>query len=37
LADAIHLAVSAKAKGHDFQIARSAAPAVARHMSTTGG
>jgi GTP 3',8-cyclase len=29
--------VDAKPKGHDFQIARSSAPAVARHMSTTGG
>jgi len=37
LADAIRLAVDAKPKGHDFQIARSATPAVARHMSTTGG
>jgi cyclic pyranopterin phosphate synthase len=34
---AIRNAVDAKPKGHDFQIARSAAPAVARHMSTTGG
>jgi cyclic pyranopterin phosphate synthase len=37
LVDAIRLAVDAKPKGHDFQIARAAAPAVARHMSTTGG
>ncbi|MCR5877811.1 GTP 3',8-cyclase MoaA [Phenylobacterium sp. J367] len=37
LADAIRLAVDAKPKGHDFQIARAAAPAVRRHMSTTGG
>ncbi|MEO8113546.1 MAG: GTP 3',8-cyclase MoaA [Phenylobacterium sp.] len=37
LADAIRLAVDGKPKGHDFQIARQAAPAVARHMSTTGG
>ena len=37
LADAIRLAVDAKPQGHDFQIARHAAPAVARHMSTTGG
>ncbi|HEX3700444.1 MAG TPA: hypothetical protein VHV27_07200, partial [Phenylobacterium sp.] len=29
--------VDAKPKGHDFRIARDAAPAVARHMSTTGG
>jgi GTP 3',8-cyclase len=34
---AIRLAVDAKPKGHDFQISRSSAPAVARHMSTTGG
>ena len=34
---AIRNAVDAKPKGHDFQIARSSAPAVARHMSTTGG
>lgn len=37
LVDAIRLAVDAKPQGHDFQIARSSAPAVARHMSTTGG
>jgi cyclic pyranopterin phosphate synthase len=37
LADAIRLAVDAKPKGHDFHIARAAPPAVARHMSTTGG
>lgn len=37
LTQAILAAVDAKPKGHDFQIARSAAPAVARHMSTTGG
>ncbi len=36
LVSAIRLAVDAKPKGHDFQIER-AAPAVARHMSTTGG
>jgi GTP 3',8-cyclase len=35
--EAIRLAIDAKPKGHDFEIARSAAPAVARHMSTTGG
>ncbi len=35
--DAIRLAVDAKPQGHDFQMARSSAPAVARHMSTTGG
>lgn len=34
---AIRRAVDEKPKGHDFQIVRSAAPAVARHMSTTGG
>jgi cyclic pyranopterin phosphate synthase len=34
---AIRGAVDAKPKGHDFKIARDAAPAVARHMSTTGG
>lgn len=37
LMDAIRLAVDAKPKGHDFQIVRHSAPAVARHMSTTGG
>ena len=37
LEDAIRLAVDAKPQGHDFQMARSSAPAVARHMSTTGG
>ncbi|WP_340645059.1 GTP 3',8-cyclase MoaA [Phenylobacterium sp.] len=37
LEDAIRLAVDAKPEGHDFQIVRSSAPAVARHMSTTGG
>lgn len=37
LVDAIRLAVDGKPKGHDFKIARAAAPAVARHMSTTGG
>jgi len=36
LVDAIRLAVDAKPKGHDFHIER-AKPAVARHMSTTGG
>lgn len=34
LRDAIFAAMRSKPKGHDFQIAR---PAVARHMSTTGG
>jgi cyclic pyranopterin phosphate synthase len=37
LVDAIRLAVDAKPKGHDFHIERAARPAVARHMSTTGG
>jgi cyclic pyranopterin phosphate synthase len=37
LVEAIRNAVDAKPKGHDFKIARAAAPAVARHMSTTGG
>ena len=37
LIDAIRLAVDAKPQGHDFQIARNAAPSVSRHMSTTGG
>jgi len=37
LVDAIRLAVDGKPKGHDFKIARAAQPAVARHMSTTGG
>jgi cyclic pyranopterin phosphate synthase len=37
LIEAIRNAVDAKPKGHDFKIARAAAPAVARHMSTTGG
>lgn len=37
LKDAIRLAVDAKPQGHDFRIERAAAPAVARHMSTTGG
>jgi cyclic pyranopterin phosphate synthase len=34
---AIRGAILVKPKGHDFQIARAAPPAVARHMSTTGG
>ena len=29
--------VMAKPEGHDFRIARAAAPSVSRHMSTTGG
>lgn len=37
LVEAIRAAVDAKPKGHDFQIGRSAAPSLARHMSTTGG
>jgi len=37
LVDAIRLAVDAKPKGHDFVIARKSRPALARHMSTTGG
>ena len=36
LAAAIREAIAGKPKGHDFEIARSQ-PAVARHMSTTGG
>ena len=34
---AIRTAVDAKPKGHDFHIGRGLGPAVARHMSTTGG
>jgi cyclic pyranopterin phosphate synthase len=34
---AIRAAIEAKPKGHDFVIARGAAPALARHMSRTGG
>ena len=37
LEDAIRMAIDAKPKGHDFRIARGAAPALARHMSRTGG
>lgn len=37
LIPAIHAAIGSKPKGHDFQIERGAAPAVSRHMSTTGG
>ncbi|MDP1964508.1 MAG: GTP 3',8-cyclase MoaA [Reyranella sp.] len=33
----IRQAVDAKPQGHDFQIGRGQTPAVARHMSTTGG
>lgn len=36
LVSAIRDAIATKPKGHDFEIAR-ARPAVARHMSTTGG
>src|SRR5208283_5406268 len=34
---AIRGAIARKPKGHDFVIARAAAPAVGRHMSATGG
>ena len=34
---AIDEAISRKPKGHDFVIGRNSGPAVARHMSTTGG
>ena len=34
---AIRASVDAKPKGHDFHIGRGLAPAVTRHMSTTGG
>ncbi|NBU27647.1 MAG: GTP 3',8-cyclase MoaA [Caulobacteraceae bacterium] len=37
LAGAIRTAVLGKPRGHDFRIAAGSAPAVARHMSTTGG
>jgi cyclic pyranopterin phosphate synthase len=37
LIDAIRRGIDAKPKGHDFHIGRGEAPAVARHMSTTGG
>lgn len=37
LAAVIRAGLAAKPKGHDFQIARGGAPAVKRHMSTTGG
>ena len=37
LTAAIRAAIGQKPKGHDFMIARGAAPAVSRHMSTTGG
>ena len=35
--EAIHAGVAIKPRGHDFRIVRGEAPAVARHMSTTGG
>jgi cyclic pyranopterin phosphate synthase len=34
---AIRAAIDAKPKGHDFHIERGSAPALARHMSRTGG
>jgi len=37
LTAAIHAAIGGKPKGHDFHIGRGEGPAVARHMSTTGG
>ena len=37
LIEAIRAAIARKPKGHDFVIARSAPPAVLRHMSATGG
>ena len=37
MVQAIRRAVDAKPEGHDFRIERSSQPAVARHMSTTGG
>jgi cyclic pyranopterin phosphate synthase len=37
LVAAIRAAVEVKPQGHDFHIGRQLAPAVARHMSTTGG
>jgi cyclic pyranopterin phosphate synthase len=37
LADAIRSGIDAKPKGHDFRIVAGDAPALARHMSTTGG
>jgi cyclic pyranopterin phosphate synthase len=37
VAAAIRAAIARKPKGHDFVIARSAAPAVHRHMNATGG
>ncbi len=37
LVAAIRAAIARKPKGHDFIVARAAAPATKRHMSTTGG
>jgi cyclic pyranopterin phosphate synthase len=37
LANAIRAAVMGKPKGHDFRIGAGEAPALTRHMSTTGG
>jgi cyclic pyranopterin phosphate synthase len=37
LTDAIRAAIDAKPKGHDFRIGEGQAPALRRHMSTTGG
>ena len=37
LVAAIRAAIARKPKGHDFVIARAAAPATKRHMSATGG
>ncbi len=37
LIQAIRAAIARKPRGHDFVIARAAAPAVQRHMSATGG
>jgi cyclic pyranopterin phosphate synthase len=37
LIEAIRAAIARKPRGHDFVIARSAAPAVQRHMNATGG
>jgi cyclic pyranopterin phosphate synthase len=37
LESAIRIAIAGKPQGHDFHIDRGAAPALARHMSRTGG
>jgi cyclic pyranopterin phosphate synthase len=37
LVDAIRLGIDSKPTGHDFRIVAGDAPALARHMSTTGG